>query len=52
MTNTVALQKCYEYNFEEVYKKLKNDMVVTLERLSKMSKEELLNKRYERFRKF
>ena len=22
MTNTVALQKCYEYNFEEVYKSI------------------------------
>jgi len=39
-------------NFEDVYKNLKNDIIVTLERLSKMSKEELLNKRYERFRKF
>ena len=39
-------------NFEEVYKNLKNDMIVTLERLGKMSKEELLTKRYERFRKF
>ena len=39
-------------NFEEVYKKLKNDIVMTLERLNKMPKEDLLNKRYKRFRKF
>ena len=39
-------------NFEEVYKKLKNEMIITIERLSNMSKDELLNKRYERFRKF
>lgn len=39
-------------NFEEVYKGLKNDMILTINRLCKMSKEELLSKRYERFRKF
>lgn len=39
-------------NFEEVYSNLKSSMIVTLEGLEKLSKEELLNKRYERFRKF
>ena len=39
-------------NFEEVYKKLKSDMILTIDRLCKMGKEELLSKRYERFRKF
>jgi len=54
LANNVVEKKIDEKSgdFEEVYKTLKNDMVVTLERLGKMSKEELLNKRYERFRKF
>ena len=54
MANKVVERKIDEKagNFEEVYKNLKNDMIVTLERLGKMSKEELLTKRYERFRKF
>lgn len=39
-------------NFEDVYNKLKDDIIHTLERLNKISKEELLNSRYERFRKF
>ena len=54
MGNKIVEKKIDENsgNFEEVYKSLKNDMIITLERLGKMSKEELLAKRYERFRKF
>ena len=54
MANNVVEKKIDEKsgNFEEVYKALKNDMIVTLERLSKLSNEELLNNRYKRFRKF
>lgn len=52
--NNVVEKKVSEMSgsFEEVYKRLKNDIMITLERLSKLSKEDLLNKRYERFRKF
>ena len=39
-------------NFEEVYKKIKFDLVQTINRLNLLDKDELLNKRYERFRKF
>lgn len=41
-----------EGNFEEVYRKLKFDLVQTINQLNSLEKEELLNKRYERFRKF
>jgi len=54
IANSIVEKKIEENsgNFEEVYKKLKNDIVMTLERLNKMPKEDLLNKRYKRFRKF
>lgn len=54
IANNVVEKKIDEKsgNFEEVYKSLKNDMITTLEKLCKMNTEELLNKRYERFRKF
>ena len=39
-------------NFEGVYKSLKENLIITLERLEKLDKEELLKNRYERFRKF
>jgi len=52
--NNVVEKKIYENNgqFNDVYKSLKNDIIITLEKLGKLSKEELLNKRYDRFRKF
>ena len=52
--NSVVEKKIEENagNFEEVYKTIKSDIITTIERLNKLSVEELLNKRYERFRKF
>jgi len=54
IANDVVEKKVSEIsgNFEEVYKSLKSDMILTLARLGKLTIEELLNKRYERFRKF
>jgi len=52
--NNVVEKKIYENNgqFNDVYKSLKNDIIISFEKLGKLSKEELLNKRYDRFRKF
>lgn len=54
LANQVVEKKVSENSgsFESVYKKLKSDMIVTLDRLRGLSKEELLNNRYDRFRKF
>ena len=52
--NNVVEKKIEEKsgNFEEVYKTIKSDIITTIDRLKKLSVEELLNNRYERFRKF
>lgn len=54
LKNNVVEKKISENsgNFGEVYNKLKSDLIITLERLNKLDKDELLNKRYDRFRKF
>jgi len=39
-------------NFDEVYKQLRLDLDATIEKLKALNVDELLNKRYERFRKF
>ena len=52
--NNVVEKKIEEKsgNFEEVYKTIKSDIITTIDRLKKVRVEELLNNRYERFRKF
>lgn len=52
--NNVVEKKIAENagNFEEVYKIIKSNLIATLDRLSKLDKDELLNNRYNRFRKF
>lgn len=52
--NKVVEKKINENSgkFEEVYNILKDNMVDTLEKLESLSKEELIDNRYKRFRKF
>lgn len=54
LANKVVEKKINENSgkFEEVYNILKNNMVDTLEKLESLSKEELIDNRYKRFRKF
>ncbi len=54
LANKVVEKKINENSgkFEEVYNILKDNMVDTLEKLESLSKEELIDNRYKRFRKF